>query len=160
MFTEKKAAILLGLCAVLAACDGPPARDLTAPEPESGKFSAAAPNTWATKRNMLAARMALKAATVGNIIYVVGGQSGARVVSRAVEAYNVATNSWSARRPLPSALVAVNGVSVIAGRLYVTGGGNSSGFVRTLFVYNPRDRHLGEEGEHAGAGWLRRARSH
>jgi len=62
--------------------------------------------------------------------------------SRAVEAYTLSTNSWSARKPLPNARFESNGASVINGRLYVTGGCSGSFFstcspTKTLYVYNP-----------------------
>jgi N-acetylneuraminic acid mutarotase len=125
---------MVGLCSALAACDSAPTRDLTSPEPEAGTLDAqrlsllAPSNTWATKTPMLAARVQAKAGTINNIIYVVGGRRSFDVGPTAtVQAYNVASNSWSTRKSLPSARFNHNGASVINGRLYVAGGQNSIG---------------------------------
>ena len=39
-----------------------------------------------------------------------------------VTAYNVATNTWTDRRPLPVPLAWSNGAGVINGKIYVSGG--------------------------------------
>jgi N-acetylneuraminic acid mutarotase len=144
MFQKKNPVILFSLCAALAACDVGPTRDPMAPEePGAGprgarSMSVLAPsNTWTAKRAMPTARTAHKAGTLNNIIYVVGGRTPTAVLSR-VEAYHVATNTWSRRQSLPSALVYVNGVSPIGGMLYVTGGSHKVlGPTKALYVYNP-----------------------
>jgi N-acetylneuraminic acid mutarotase len=148
MFQKKNTAILLGLCSALAACDGAPTRELMAPEaPGAGTLDAqsvsllAPSNTWVAKRPIPSARFGPKAGTLNNIIYVVGGRTPTGVPLSRVDAYNVATNTWSVRQPLPDARFDLNGVSVIGGRLYVTGGsrGNPGSFVstKTLYVYDP-----------------------
>jgi N-acetylneuraminic acid mutarotase len=53
-------------------------------------------------------------------------------------AYNVATNTWSTVRPLPAGRSGANGVTALKGKLFMTGGANSSGqLTRTLFIYDP-----------------------
>jgi N-acetylneuraminic acid mutarotase len=140
---------ILALGSVLAACGGAPTRELTAPDNEPGLTEAAAllaPNTWATKRSTLTARAQAQGGTIDSIIYVVGGISSA-VPRRTVEGYNVRANTWSTRAPLPNARTALNGASAIDGRLYVTGGRNSSfALTKTVYAYNP-----------ATNSWLRRA---
>ncbi|HEX6434356.1 MAG TPA: kelch repeat-containing protein [Gemmatimonadales bacterium] len=85
------------------------------------------------------ARFGAEAATLDGVIYVVGGQTFARNGLSRVEAYDVASNTWSTVQPLPNPRFLMNGVSAIAGRLYVAGGHNGrSEPVRTLYVYNPR----------------------
>jgi N-acetylneuraminic acid mutarotase len=69
------------------------------------------------------------AATVDGTIYVIG----AKGVSITVQAYRVATNTWSQRKSLPVGWDHLNGASTIDGRIYVTG--NYAG--RALYAYNP-----------------------
>jgi N-acetylneuraminic acid mutarotase len=76
-----------------------------------------------------------QAGVLNNIIYSVGGAGSG---SDTVLAYDVTANTWSSRKSLPSGRDAVNGVSAIGGKLYVTGGASPSGpLAKTLFVYNP-----------------------
>jgi N-acetylneuraminic acid mutarotase len=133
---------ILGVCLLLAACDGGPSRDLTAPEPEAGTVDRqsgslpAASNTWRRTSPMVGARAWMPAATIKGTIYVVGGvrgMSGAVEATATLQAYDVATNTWSVRKSLPFVNSGMNGASVINGRLYVTGGYGR----RTLLVYNP-----------------------
>jgi N-acetylneuraminic acid mutarotase len=79
------------------------------------------------------ARKFAAAATIGNTIYVIGGSDPSNATSTTVQAYNIKTNTWSLRRPLPAAREGTNGATVINGRIYVSGGY----FNNTLFVYNP-----------------------
>jgi N-acetylneuraminic acid mutarotase len=149
MFLPKNAAILFGVCAALAACDGAPRRDLTAPDSEAGPLDAQsvsllAPNTWAGKASLPGdrprqGRTGLRASSLDNFIYVFGGRTPAGRSTR-VDAYNITTNSWSPRAPLPSARANLNGASTINRLIYVTGGqanGSSFPLTRTLYVYNP-----------------------
>jgi N-acetylneuraminic acid mutarotase len=139
MLTECRTAILFGLCLVLASCDGT-SPDPTAPAEEASALDAAtltASNTWATRRQLPFPLSAVKAGRINNIIYVVGGVN-AWGGPRPTLAYDVSTDSWTNRQPLPSVRDGINGVTLIKGKLYVTGGSNSSGqLTRTLFVYDP-----------------------
>jgi N-acetylneuraminic acid mutarotase len=147
MFQLKNAAILFGLCAALVACDGAPTRDLTAPDPAAGALDAqnvsllAPSNTWTGKASLPGdrprqGRSSLKASSLDNFIYVFGGEAPAGISAR-VDAYNITTNSWSPRAPLPSARLLLNGASTINRLIYVTGGFNSAfAFTKTLYVYN------------------------
>ena len=87
----------------------------------------------------------MAAGTLNNIIYVAGGFQSTLGITARVDAYNVATNTWSQLKSLPSAIHGPYGVSALNGRLYVAGGytpsaedawrpGNPS---RALFQYNP-----------------------
>ncbi|HEX6107557.1 MAG TPA: kelch repeat-containing protein, partial [Gemmatimonadales bacterium] len=61
-------------------------------------------------------------------------------VLRKVTAYNVATNTWTDRRPLPVPLAWSNGAGVINGKIYVSGGFSETGDAlptRALYVYDP-----------------------
>jgi N-acetylneuraminic acid mutarotase len=136
--------ILLVLCAALAACEAP-TENLSEPEsvggpesisrPESIESSSlvAAANSWTLQPSLRRARKFAVAATVGNVIYVIGGSNPSNASTTTVQAYNVKTKSWSLRRPLPAALQGANGASVINGRIYVSGGY----LKKTLYVYNP-----------------------
>jgi N-acetylneuraminic acid mutarotase len=135
---------------VTTACGDSHRRDLTGPDPQTETVGPqslsplAAANTWVNKRSMLdPARFRVKAAGFNGIIYVVGGDAGVEPnrALRNLDAYNVATNTWSRRRQLPSGRSDVNGASVIGGKIYVTGGlrplNGGYALSRTLFVYNP-----------------------
>ncbi|HEY9016200.1 MAG TPA: kelch repeat-containing protein, partial [Gemmatimonadales bacterium] len=81
--------------------------------------------------------MQMAAGTIIGTIYVVGGRARDGTALARVDAYRVATNSWSQVASLPSARANPNGASVINGKLYVTGGTNQNGgSTRTLFVYD------------------------
>jgi N-acetylneuraminic acid mutarotase len=142
MFRNQTAAMLSGFCLTLAACDNP-TRELTAPEPErasvdtrSGSLLAPS-NTWTHTRRMPRARFDHEAGVVNDVIYVVGGRTFFRKFNK-VDAYNVATNTWSTVQSLPNIRINLNGVSTIGGKLYVAGGLNANNVgVKTLFVYNP-----------------------
>ena len=130
------------------------ALDQTPTQPASDATAAAAPalavaNSWTTRAPMRTGRHAFGAAVLGNtsgnpVFYAIGGytpEGGGQVVAT-VEAYNFATNTWRARAPLPIGVAHPNGVGVIGGKLYISGGvregGDDSAFpVRYLFVYDP-----------------------
>jgi N-acetylneuraminic acid mutarotase len=135
--------------AFVAACTDNDNRDPTAPTspevvPEGTEVSAAvAANSWSTKRSMLLpARAHMKAAMLNGIIYVVGGDdiSGEEIL-RNFDAYSVASNTWTTRRPLPGGRSFMCGLSVIGGKLYTTGGFRTTtgGKIptRSLYVYTP-----------------------
>ena len=109
------------------------ARD-TAPtqpsDPEVPSLAVAtAGGTWTTKAPMPTPRSSLTAGVQNNslgqpILYAIGGFNAGWV--RTVEAYNFATNTWTRRANLPLGLAHTNGVGVIGGKLYVSGGTWSS----------------------------------
>jgi len=139
---RRDAAIFFGLCLVVAACDRAPAGTPTEPETitsdAAGTATEAASNSWATRRSLTPWRKSMAAGTINGIVYVVGGQRRDGVALARVDAYNVATNTWSQVASLPGARVDPNGASMINGKLYVTGGSNGAGNrTRTLFVYDP-----------------------
>jgi N-acetylneuraminic acid mutarotase len=104
---------------------------------EAAAITSAVSNTWVTKRSLPQARLDHKAATLNNIIYAVGGRVGG-VSTNTVVAYDLATNTWSSRQSLSSGREAMNGVSAIGQRLYVTGGARGNlGLTSTLFIYRP-----------------------
>jgi N-acetylneuraminic acid mutarotase len=92
-------------------------------------------DAWFTRSPIPRAGYAIRAGTLNGIVYVVSDNATG---GRSVQAYNVATNSWSDRRALPSPRHAAHGVSAINGRLYVTGGiNNIEAPTKTVYMYNP-----------------------
>ena len=152
MSHRRNTAICLGFCALLAACDSAQPTD-PSPSGLSPAASADLPtlaNSWMAKRTLSPDRQVMAAGTINGIIYVVGGRHIdwntfiVRLLAR-VDAYNVATNTWSRVASMPGPREEPNGASMINGKLYVTGGRGSAltpeGFfkpTKTLFVYDPR----------------------
>ena len=82
-------------------------------------------NTWTAKAPMATARERFALAAVNGVIYVFGGlvPDGSGFVKKAtsVEAYDTATNTWSAKTPLTSARESLASAAV-GGVVYVMGG--------------------------------------
>lgn len=99
----------------------------------------AAGDIWTTKSAMPTARSDLHAASIGGLLYVVGGNGGPSGATGAVEAYNPVTDTWAALAPIPNP-VYQGAIGVIDGKLYVAGGWNapiSNIPIRNLQIYNP-----------------------
>jgi N-acetylneuraminic acid mutarotase len=120
----------------------------TAPTEVSPVWSAAvAGGTWTTKAPMPTPRFNLAAGVQNNslgqpVLYAIGGLDPNVGLTRAVEAYNFATNRWTARAPLRLALVNTNGVGNIGGKLYLSGGNwraadGRGGWHPGLHIYDP-----------------------
>jgi len=126
--------------------DSPIEPTSTSPEvisaPEAPQFAVAS-NTWTSRRDMPLERHGPATATVPNasgqsILYVIGGSSAAGGSLSRVQAYNVATNTWSYKAPLPGPLKRLNGAAVIGGKIYVPGGQVTSDQESSkLYVYDP-----------------------
>lgn len=109
--------------------------------------SLTAGGTWTTKAPMPTPRGDLAAGVRNNslgqpVLYAIGGFDPGAGITRAVEAYNFATNQWSAKAKLPLALFHTNGIGVIGGKLYMSGGifetaDGRSGWHPGLNVYDP-----------------------
>lgn len=137
---------------VLASCaeDNTPAEPVTGSDQYLAAEAAAAANSWTAKPAMPTGRVGLAAAVVNNsldqaVLYAIGGDDGAGRTLSAVEAFNLVTNTWSAKAPLPAKLEETNGAVVIAGKIYVSGGrdldnnspGSDDGYPRkSLYVYD------------------------
>jgi N-acetylneuraminic acid mutarotase len=138
-------AIVLALSAfALAACADETTQPNSATEPQAiAPELAVASNTWVLRRDMPFQRSGLTTAVVPNasgqsILYAIGGTSGGDAALSRVQAYNVATNTWSWKAPLPTPLFWTNGAGVINGKIYVSGGATSyRSFVNALFMYDP-----------------------
>ena len=140
-------ALALGM-AWVAACGDTSTEPTQPAEPTpGGAESAVAGNRWITRANLPTSRHSLAVATVTNaagrsIVYAIGGATTTYPVTpvRKVTAYNVATNTWTDRRPLPVPLAWSNGAGVINGKIYVSGGftvGGDASPIRALYVYDP-----------------------
>ena len=131
------AAIALCLCSAVAGCERA-STNPTGPEPTEAVSLAVATNTWTIKRSLSPWRRNMAAGTINGIVYVAGGiRLDSRALSR-LDAYNVATNTWSQMASMPGERADPHGASMINGKLYVAGGRNANGVgVRSLFVYDP-----------------------
>jgi M6 family metalloprotease-like protein len=90
---------------------------------------------WVSRASLTGARSAFALGTAGTRLYAVGGQRNGSALS-SVEAYSAASNTWTAKAPLPGARYDGNGAAAISGVLYLPGGRNSSGtLTRTLYAY-------------------------
>jgi N-acetylneuraminic acid mutarotase len=117
--------------------------DGAAAEPPSGQQG-----SWTAKSPAPSKRTEVAAAAAGGKIYVIGGFAEPSLgnlkdfaITTRVEAYDPATDRWSAKAPLPVGLHHV-GIGVIDGRIYVIGGFSQSLFsvwhpVATVYAYDP-----------------------
>jgi N-acetylneuraminic acid mutarotase len=132
----------LSLAAGIALLAGVSCRDdnvagPTSPASSEELSAVMAGNTWATKRPLSTWRTGAAAGAINGKVYVAGGWGRTNPVAR-VDAYNIATDTWTQVASMPAARAHVNGGTVINGKLYVSGGINRSGLqTRSLFVYDP-----------------------
>ena len=129
--------------AALASCGEETTEPSTELSPNAPTL-AVAHDTWIYRRNMPYGRWDFSVADVPNalgqsVVYVMGGST--RYFTAAlgrVQAYNVATNTWSWKAEMPMPLYKMNGAGVIDGKIYISGGYRSGDRVdRGLFVYDP-----------------------
>ncbi|MBI4324658.1 MAG: hypothetical protein HY674_05285 [Chloroflexi bacterium] len=69
-------------------------------------------------------------------LYVAGGNGAGNLITAILEVYDPATDIWSTRQPMPTALTHLGG-AVLNGKLYVLGGHTGSSHANTVFVYEP-----------------------
>jgi N-acetylneuraminic acid mutarotase len=159
----RNGATVFALGSLLLGCD----RDPTAPGGASADNDqpqvATTTASWSLKAPLPKPRSDFKAATVSGVVYAIGGYvfdgaTGLQIRAR-VDAYDVASNTWTQKRPLPEPLLP-HGATSINGRIYVAGGWTHSQLSKRLYVYNPRtdtwtrkadmpftiDRHAGHQG--------------
>jgi len=132
----------------LAACAGETTTEpaSTSQPPATGPELAVASDKWILRANMPRNRTSLALATVQNaagqsIVYAIGGYLPDGRESNNVIAYNLATNTWTFRQPMPWASAESNGAGVINGKIYVTAGWgwdwSRARFVTPFFMYDP-----------------------
>ena len=122
----------------------------TEPEAAGGPQQQAIPelaltsNTWVRRADLPSTeRQALAVGSIahpsGNsTLYAVGGAALTGGNLSNTQAYSAASNRWIWRAPLPGPRYSTNGIGVIKGKLYISGGFASHSNVRDeLFVYNP-----------------------
>jgi hypothetical protein len=138
---------IVALALASGACDNDQ-QTATGPEPApvgtEGLPAAMSPDTWTDRRGMPEGRHHHGAAVVPNaagepILYVLGGHvegEDFEVPTDVVYAYNFSTNVWETRSAR-GGLSFSNGVGVIKGKLYQSGGIVGTKAMRTLTVYDP-----------------------
>ena len=118
----------------------------TAPPPAGSEdlpAFALASNSWHTRADMPSDRIDLAAQVLSNaagqsLVYAIGGANLSLGSQSKVQTYNVATNTWSTKAPLPVPLYGSNGAAVIAGKIYISGGSTAlRTYSRALYRYDP-----------------------
>ena len=116
------------LCLALASCgnDTTQPNPTAEPNPTAPEFTIVH-NTWITRRDMPYERWGLAVADVPNaagqsILYAIGGQTATGTPLGRVQAYNVATNTWTWKASLPLPLSETNGAGVINGKICISAG--------------------------------------
>lgn len=100
--------------------------------------AAGATGTWQTKAPM-SPRYDAMAGVIAGKLYVVGGVPPPGASTTLLEEYDPATDTWTARAPMPTSR-ATGGAAVIDGKLYVVGGwlgSDSNTPTNVLEVYDP-----------------------
>ncbi|MFL5449868.1 MAG: Kelch repeat-containing protein [Gemmatimonadales bacterium] len=73
-----------------------------------------------------------------SVLYVIGGENTGHHALGRVQAYHVATNSWTWHPDLPVPLTRTNGAVTINNKIYVSGGTTGDhGEQQTLFMFDP-----------------------
>lgn len=102
-----------------------------------------ASNTWTMKAPMLTARRYFAAVAAGNgKIYAIGGCTsgwcnGPADILKTVEEYDPDSNTWLTKSPMAIARADATAVAAPDGRIYVIGGGNTSGTLTSVEAYDP-----------------------
>jgi N-acetylneuraminic acid mutarotase len=104
---------------------------------------ALASDTWVSRAELPHVRFYLATAAVTgasgqSILYAIGGLGPLNRIANTVDAYDVVTNTWTAKAPLPTRVYATNGAGVINGKIYISGGiGHDDTIRRQLYMYDP-----------------------
>jgi N-acetylneuraminic acid mutarotase len=140
-YLMRRIALLLAALSV-ASCNETNAPETTEGPSPAEPTLAVASNTWINRAPMPVGRDDPTTAMVVNrsgqsILYAMGGRTGLGSVGR-VDAYNVATNTWTRKAQMPVSVFQTNGAGVINGKIYVSGGWiNFSRPVADLLMYDP-----------------------
>jgi N-acetylneuraminic acid mutarotase len=98
---------------------------------------------WIARRDMPSStRTDVAAAAVtkngSSVLYVIGGETTAHHALGRVQAYHVATNSWTWHPDVPFPVTRSNGAVTINNKIYISGGTTGDhGELPTLFVFDP-----------------------
>lgn len=139
---------LLMACTALS-CSEPTSsvqsNDTKDPSPAEPSF-ALANNSWVRRARIPTARIAHAAGLLNNaagepVLYIFGGNDPIEEFPvRTIEAYNYVTNRWTTKASTLHAFH-MNGVGMIGGKLYVSGGlvrtGDGAVSLATLYAYDP-----------------------
>ena len=119
--------------------------DTKDPSPAEPSF-ALANNSWVRRARIPTARIAHAAGLLNNaagepVLYIFGGNDPIEEFPvRTIEAYNYVTNRWTTKASTLHAFH-MNGVGMIGGKLYVSGGlvrtGDGAVSLATLYAYDP-----------------------
>ena len=99
--------------------------------------------TWDAPPPMPVATYGMTAATVGNLIYLLGGNSSPTSCFTApmASAFDPVANTWTSRTAPPvnfeAGFFPTNGNAVVNGKIYVPGGSGSLGIYSQMFIYDP-----------------------
>ena len=99
----------------------------------------AAENSWTTKASMPTARAQLGVAVVNEKIYAIGGANNSATgpnVLNINEAYDPATNTWTTKKPMPTARHSF-GIAVYQNKIYCIGGSINGPHLAVTEVYDP-----------------------
>ncbi len=89
---------------------------------------------WTTVAPMTTPRWGSASGAINGVLYIAGGYNGSHQFT--VDAYNPATNTWSAKTSLPGYHTSAAS-GVINGILYLAGGTNNSTFINTVRAFDP-----------------------
>lgn len=145
--------VLASSILMLASCadTSPTQPDDVADQPAAAPEFILASNSWVSRAKLPSGRHALvlgvaKNASGRDIIYAIGGYDNkapySGQVSSSLTAYDYSTDSWSNKAPMPAGTGHPNGVGLIGGKLYVSGGwkeiaNDNVEDLPYLFVYDP-----------------------
>jgi Kelch motif protein len=112
--------------------------------PDQPPLTVATAGQWITRADMPnSTRTFLATAMVPNsagqsILYAMGGRTSTGSSLGRVQAYNVASNTWSWKAPMPAPFYMSNGAGVIGGKIYISGGiSNVHGLNLGFYRFNP-----------------------
>ena len=95
--------------------------------------------SWYQKSPMQTARFSAASAVIEDKLYVAGGYngSGGDTYYAVLESWDFATDTWSTLAPMPTPRHQATAVA-LNGKLYVAGGEQQSGYIDSLYVYDPK----------------------
>lgn len=95
-----------------------------------------ATGTWSGVAPMPMARQFLGAASLGGMLYAVGGLDASGIASAQVDRFDPSTGTWTTVAPMPSPRAAM-GAAVAGGALFVAGGEIGGALQSSAFRYDP-----------------------
>jgi N-acetylneuraminic acid mutarotase len=124
--------------------DQVPVENSTADAATASALATAAANSWVKRADMPGTERRDPATAVvrngagQSILYAIGGTTVNGASMSTVQAYNVATNSWTYRTSMPTPLYKSNGAGVINGKIYISGGlMRYKVYSDALYIYDP-----------------------